>query len=119
MVDLTEAVFAAKKNGETKLSIGLKVVTEGADGENRINPRTTTLVASDSDELTLHVKKLRADEAENKAIWDWAQKCFDEWNERYQKLLAKGDNEEVYIPNDPEEHVKMSKSGGSGFASVP
>ena len=116
MVDLTKAVFDAKKNGETKLSIGLKVVTEGADGENRINPRTTLLVASESDEMTLHVKMLRADEAENQAIWDWAQKCFDEWNERYQMLLKRGENPELYIPTDPEEHVKMSKSGGSGFA---
>ena len=116
MVDLTKAVFDAKKNGETKLSIGLKVITEGADGENRINPRTTTLVASDSEEMTLHIKKLRADEAENKAIWDWAQKMFDEWNERYQALLKKGENPELHIPTDPEEHVIMSKSGGSGFA---
>ena len=115
-VDLTKAVRDAQAKGETKLSIGLKVITEGADGENRINPRTTTLVASDSNEMTNYVKKLRADEAENKAIWDWAQKMFDEWNERYQMLLKKGENEELYIPTDPEEHVKISKCGGSGFA---
>ena len=115
-VDLTEAVFAAKANGETKLSIGLKVTTVGADGENRINPRTTLLVASESGETTIYVRMLRDDEAENNAVWDWAQKVYDEWYERYQMLLAKGENEELYIPEDPEEHVKISKCGGSGFA---
>ena len=115
-VDLTKAVREAQANGETKLSIGLKVITVGGDGENRINPRTTLLVASDSEETTLYTTKLRDDEAENKAIWDWAQKVYDEWYERYQMLLAKGENEELYIPEDPEEHVKISKCGGSGFA---
>ena len=115
-VDLTDAVRAAQAMGETKLSVGIAVTTAGAEGENRINPRTTTLVASDTTEATLYTNVLRKDEAENKAIWDWAQKVYDEWYERYQALLAKGENEELYIPHDPEEHVKISKCGGSGFA---
>lgn len=115
-IDLTKAVFDAKKNGESKLSVALKVVTENGDGENHINPRTTSLVASEEETISLYTTHLCDDEAKNKAIWDWAQKVYDEWYERYQLLLAKGDNEELYIPNDPEEHVKVSKSGGSGFA---
>lgn len=114
--DLTEAVVKAKKNGETKLSMVLKITTKGADGENRINPRTTTLVACNEAEASRCVYKLVEDEKENKAIWDWAQTLYDEWYERYQMLLAKGENPELYIPEDPEEHVKISKSGGSGFA---
>lgn len=78
-VDLTDATRAAQAKGEQKLSIGLKIITEGADGENRINPRTTALVASDSNEFTLYTKNLRADDAENAAIWAHAQTMFDEW----------------------------------------
>lgn len=114
--DLTKAVKAAKANGETKLSIGLKITTVGGDGENRINPRTTLLVANESEETKLYTTKLRDDETENKAIWDWAQKVYDEWYERYRMLLAKDENEELYIPETPEEHVKISKAGGSGLA---
>lgn len=114
--DVTKAVFEAKKKGESKLSLGMKVITKNADGENHINPRTTVLVASEKEEVTLYTKQLVEDNAQNKAIWDWAQRMYDEWYERYQLLLAKGENEELYIPHDPEEHVKVSKNGGSGFA---
>ncbi len=117
-VDLTDVIAQYRAAGKTVLSIGLKITTEGGDDENRINPRLTELVASEDANTKLYTKQLVEDEAENKAIWDWAQKLYDEWHERYEYLEARGKNPVPEIPVDPAEHPTKSRSGGSGFAKA-
>ncbi len=117
-VDLTDAVVKCRAEGKKLLSIGMKITTVGADSENRINPRLCELVASEQPNAKLYTKQLAEDEAENKAIWDFAQKLYDEWHERYEYFLKKGKNPVSKIPVDPAEHPTKSKSGGSGFAKA-
>ena len=66
------------------------ITTEGADALNRINPKTARLVATTTDVVESYTKQICADEAENAAIWSWANRLFDEWYERYEKLLSTG-----------------------------
>ena len=115
-VDLTEAVRAAMAAGKSKLSFAMVITTVGADANNRINPKTARLVATTSDVVESFSKILCEDEAENQAIWDWADKLFDEWNERYQKLLKTGLAKVKKIESDPKHFDKEVRTAKSGFA---
>ena len=115
-VDLTAATREALAAGKSKLSFAIVITTVGADGENRINPKTTNLVASTADRAQGYVTKLCEDEAENAAIWDWANKLYDEWYERYEKLLATGLAKVKKIESDPAHFTKEVYTAKSGFA---
>ena len=117
-VDLTDAVRAAMAAGKSKLSFAMVITTVGADANNRINPKTARLVATTADVVEVYSKILCEDEAENKAIWDWAGKLFDEWNERYQKLLKTGLAKVKKIESDPKHFDKEVRTAKSGFAPV-
>lgn len=116
-VDLTDAVDAALKAGETKLSIAMYPNAQNGYDENRVDWRSTTLTATTVNEAPTYVKRLVEDEAGNKAIWDWAQQLYDEWYARYQLLLAEGKPEIALIPVDENEYTKKVLTTGTGSTS--
>ncbi len=115
-VDLTEAVRAALAAGKKLFSFAVVITTEGADALNRINPKTARLVATTTDVVESYTKQICADEAENAAIWSWANRLFDEWYERYEKLLSTGLAKVKKIESDPKHFDKQVYTAKSGFA---
>ena len=115
-VNLVDAVDEAIKAGKNKLSfVMISHLQTGGDGENSIDWRATTLTATTSREVSTYVKNLVPDAAENKAIWDYAQKIYDEWYTRYEYLLELGTPEIDLIPVDPKEYTKTVITTGSGI----
>ncbi len=115
-VDITEAVDASIKAGKDKLSFVLiSHLQTGGDGENSLDWRATTLTATTATGFSTYVKQLVDDPAENKAIWDWAQKVYDEWYVRYQYLVEQGVPNVDLIPVDPNEYTKTVFTTGSGI----
>ena len=115
-INLVDAVDEAIKNGEDKLSFVLISHRQtGGDAENSIDWKGTTLTATTSKEAGTYVKQLVSDPVENQAIWDYAQKIYDEWNVRYQYLLEEGTPEVDLIPVDPKEYTKTVLTTGSGI----
>ena len=117
-IDLTDAVNKALADGKDKISFAVVVTSGDSKDYSRINPKTTRFVATNSNVVQGYTKSLCEDEAENKAIWDWADKLFDEWNERYQKLLVTGLAKVKKIESDPAHFNKEVHTARSGFAPV-
>ena len=115
-VELTDVIREALAAGKTCLSFAIIVTTEGEEFFNRINPKIARLAASTAEKDENFVKALCEDEGENKAIWDWAAKLFDEWNERYEKLLATGLAKVKRIESDPAHFSKQVRTAKTGFA---
>ena len=114
-VDLTDAVDAALLAGEDKLSIAMIPNKQVGDDENRVDWRATTLTATTSKETPTYVKQLVADDAENKAIWDWAQQLYYDWYARYRILQAQGKPDAELIPIDEKEYAKTIYTTGTGI----
>ena len=117
-IDLTDAVREALAAGKDKISFTIKVTSPDSKDYSRINPKTTRLVASQSDTVQGFVRELCADNAENDALWAWAEQLFAEWNERYQKLLKTGLAKVKKIESDPAHFNKEVHTARSGFAPV-
>ena len=116
-IDLTDAVIDAIAMGETKLSIGI-AANESTSSEDELNPKTTVLVATNSDSINSYTYQLVADEKENKAIWDYAQKLFNEWFDRYMEIRKQPTNPDAkLITSDADEFNKVVYSGDSGFGN--
>ena len=115
-VNLVDAVDEAIKAGKSKISfVMISHLQTGGDGENSIDWKGTTLTATTSKEAGTYVKQLVADPEENKAIWDYAQQIYDEWNVRYEYLLEQGTPEVDLIPVDTNEYKKTVLTTGSGI----
>lgn len=116
-VNLTDAVLDVIAKGDNVLSIAI-VGSEVSTGNYSINPKTTALVATTADEANNYVYDLVEDEAENEAIWNYAQKLFNEWLERYLELRNQPLNEDApLIVSDEDEFNKTVYSGDSGFGN--
>ena len=113
-VNITDAIDTAIKAGEKKFSMVLIPNAQNGDGENQLDWRTTTLSVTTSDTQSSYIKKLVDDAAENKAIWDWAQKIYDDWYPRYQYLVETGIADVDLIPVDQNEYTKTVLTTGSG-----
>ncbi len=116
LADLTDAVTAILNEGKTVLSIGISGVNV-TESDAKINPKTTCLIATDSDSVNSYVYQLVKDEAENKAIWDWADQVFDEWFERFTEVSKKETDKVKLIQSDADEFSKTVYSGNSGFGN--
>lgn len=115
-INLVDAVDEAIKAGKNKLSfVMISHLQTGGDGENSLDWRAITLTATTSKEAGTYVKNLVPDAAENKAIWDYAQKIYDEWYTRYEYLVKQGVPEVDIIPVDPKEYTKTVITTGSGI----
>ena len=116
-IDLTDAVKALVAKGEKTLSFAIVASNPSPDSYCRFNTITMRLVATkDVESLDLFARKLVEDKAENDAIWAWADKVYDEWYERYQKVLATGLAKVKKIESDPAHYTKEAYSAGTGFA---
>ena len=115
-VDLTAVVKEYLAAGKDRLSFAIAITTEGADGENHINPKLSCLVASTTDAVQGYTKKLCENEEENRAIWDWAEKLYAEWYARYEKLLSTGLAKVKKIESDPAHYTKEVYTAKTGFA---
>ena len=116
-IDLTDAVKALLAKGEKTLSFAVVASNPSPDSYCRFNTITMRLVATkDAESIDLFARKLVDDKAENDAIWAWADKVYDEWYERYQKVLATGLAKVKKIESDPAHYTKEAYSAGTGFA---
>ena len=120
-IDLTSIVTTVLSEGKTKFSLVMVPDTQQGEGENQIDWRTTTLTATTSDSTALYKTNLVEDEAENQAIWDWAQQMYDEWYPRYEYLLqfdrplsVEDVSAENLIPVDENEYTKTIMTTGTG-----
>ncbi len=115
-IDMTESVREALAAGKDMISFAIVVTSGDSKDYSRINPKTTRLVSTNTDVVQGYATDLREDAAENKAIWDWANTLYDEWYERYQKLLKTGLAKVKKIESDPKHFDKEVFTAKSGFA---
>ena len=116
-IDMTAAVTECLKNGEKALSFIMIIQTDGAQNENKINPKTTVLAATTVGSDDNFVTDLTGDPARNKEIWDWAQNLFEEWFDRYSDLRKVQKFPAQKIVSDEDEYTKTVYSAGSGIRS--
>ena len=116
-IDMTAAVTECLKNGEKALSFIMIIQTDGAQNENKINPKTTVLAATTVGSDDNFVTDLTGDPARNKEIWDWAQDLFEEWFDRYSDLRKVQRFPAQKIVSDEDEYTKTVYSAGSGIRS--
>ena len=116
-IDITSAVADCLANGEKQLSFIMIIQTDGAQNENKIDPKTTTLVATTVGSQGSYVKDLTGDPEKNKEIWDWSQKAFNEWFTRYAELRKVQKFSAKKIVSDADEYTKTVYSAGSGIRS--
>jgi len=112
-IDLTDAVEDLIIAGKDQISFIMIMTSKSGESENRINPKTTSLIATDSDEVLAYATQLVEDDKKNQEIWDWAQKLYDEWYVRYKELLAEEDHKVEKIVSDADEYSKNVLSTGS------
>ena len=115
-IDMTESVREALTAGKDMISFAIVVTSGDSKDYSRINPKTTRLVSTNTDVVQGYATDLREDAAENTAIWDWANTLYDEWYERYQKLLKTGLAKVKKIESDPKHFDKEVFTAKSGFA---
>lgn len=70
---------------------------------------------------TTYEKQLVDDEAENKAIWDYAQQMYDEWYGRYQEILKQieGESKVAPIVSESSQYTMTVQSYGSTAGTKP
>ena len=112
-IELKNLVASGKK------TVSLMVVQNvGTEAESRISLTKSTeltfphfVVYKDASiKNDAYVKMLVDDEAENKAIWDWAKKMYDEWYVRYTELKNKPLVDAELIVSDESQYNKTSYS---------
>ena len=114
-LDLAEYVKEALDNGETEFSIKIVPLYQEGSGQTRIyfdEENKPYLEISDEYREKNYYENLVADKAANDAIWAWAQKMYDEWYARYQKLPAVNENAEMIHP-DQSQYTKTNYASGN------
>ena len=106
---IKEAV--AENNGILTLRF-VQEVKSGSEAKLRADANMMLTSASD---IGAYVYNIMPDEAANKAVWDHAQKVYDEWYVRYQQILADMENDPVIdvIQSDEIQYTIMVNSYGS------
>lgn len=118
--DVTDVLKRMVQSGRSTVAI-MVVQTVETDGETRIDSVKSTELSyphfvvyeDDSIKESGYVKQLVEDEAENKAIWDYAKQVFDEWYARYEKLKDEPLADAELIVSDESQYNKTSYSPGS------
>lgn len=114
-VDLTEAVNDALVKGKTKISFAMVMTSKS--GQNDINSKLCQLVATTQNEVSNFIYQLVADEAQNKAIWDYAAQVVSEWHTRYLAIKDKELPAVQLIESDADEFSKTVYTSGTGFGN--
>ena len=115
VLDVTEEVTRLLAAGEDTLSVIMRI-TNFKGRHTELNPKNAVLIATEDGAVTSFTRQLCDDPEKNQAIWDRAERLFQEWNERYQKLLKTGLAKVKRIESDPRHYDKIAHSAGSGFA---
>ena len=124
-IDVSDAVFDAVDSGRTEIAFRL-VMSEQTNSQaymtsmnnDNTNVRPKLVARSTSSEYNYETKMV-ADEAENQALWDYAQEMYDEWYVRYQEILNKGDYAyETVVTNASEYNTQVTARKGNGGKDV-
>lgn len=115
VLDVTDEVTRLLKAGENTLSFFMSV-TEHYGRQTALNPKNAYLIASADGNVACYSRLLCEDEKKNKAIWDRAEVLFNEWYERYEKLLKTGLAKVEKIESDSSHFSKSVYTARSGFA---
>ena len=118
--DATNALKTLAAMNEDIVSL-MVVQTVGTNNESRIGFMKSTdlsfphftVFKNASAKNEAYVKQLVNDEAENRAIWDWAKQMYDEWYVRYEKLKNTPLVDADLIVSDESQYNKTSRSPGS------
>ena len=122
-IDITEYVLECIENDVDTFSIRLAANVQSRS-EMRINmlgsvngPR---IVAKETEAHEFYQPKLLADEAANKALWDYAKEIYNSWEVRYNEILAKGDYPSTTINSNPDDYTiktnaKMQDQGNKSY----
>ena len=92
-IDITPYVNQAIKNGEKSITVRFVPSTRTV-AEMRVNTLSSEFppkLVVQNRAHSFYRYDILPDEAANKALWDYGKQVFDEWNVRYQEILAKGD----------------------------
>ena len=115
VLDVTEEVTRLLAAGEDKLSVIMRI-TNFKGRHTELNPKNAVLIATEDGAVSSFTRQLCDDPVKNQAIWNRAEMLFQEWNERYQKLLKTGLAKVKKIESDPKHYDKIANTAGSGFA---
>ena len=121
-IDVSDAVFDAVDDGRTEISFRLIMSTTSksqcyVSSVHNENPYVRPkLVARSTPSEQNYETKILDDEAENQALWDYAQQMYDEWYVRYQEILKKGDYTYETVVTDPSQYNTkvLARKGNSG-----
>lgn len=117
-LELSQYINEALTNGDKAFSIKIAPTFQTGVGQTRIfydgEENRPTIVIYDERPKNTYFENLVDDKTANSAIWDWAQKLYDEWYVRYQALPAPNDKAKKLEP-DSTQYIRSSyASGNSG-----
>ena len=120
-IDVTDYVLDAKADGKTEISFVLEQT--GATSRSQATAVSVDSAIEDREKPTLlamkmtksYAENILEDKAQNKAVWEYAETLYREWNARYQDILNKGDYDAQMIKSNPADYsvivdVKTSPS---------
>lgn len=126
-IDVTDYVLDAFDKGEKEVSFRVVIETETRSQASAFSTATTeekrekpTLMAFKTGKQ--YVDDILADKEQNKALWDYAQKLYDEWFARYEEIKAKGDYDAEMIQSNPADFsktVQVKTSPKSAASPMP
>lgn len=125
-IDVSEAVFAAYEQGDKEISFRIVGSERMGGGEGKYSAHTCAnynarpkLVAKTTSGDFPYEKNVLEYEGENKVLWDYAQKMYDEWYARYQDILKAGDYEYETVKTNPADYTtKVTARAGNGSGNV-
>ena len=127
-IEVSDAVFDAYDSGEPEISfrVCVSALSEsqiqcyaGNADNTDVRPK---LIAKTAPAEETYEKKILADDAENDALWAYAQQLYDEWYLRYREILAKGDFDTEVVTVNPDQYnttVGARASGETSYTMYP
>lgn len=107
-IDITDYVKQSIESGAKEIAIRL-VPSVRTVAEMRIckidNKLAPKLVAKEAESREFYQTKLLVDPVANQAIWDYAKKTYDEWKQRFDTIIAKGDYKTSQISSNKSDYT--------------
>lgn len=118
-IDVSDAVFDAYDRGEDEISFRICASTVTVSqllvytGEHKDENLRPKLVGRSSTAEATFERRLVADEAENAAIWAYAEQVVSDWYARYQEIKKNGDFAHETVTPNPDDYKTTVKAHGS------
>ena len=115
VLDFTDYVKNALDKGEEYLSVKIVPVNQPSNGQTRLyytNDVKPTITLYKSKPVNGYFTELTGNTAKDKEIWDYAQRIYDEWYERYRNLPAVNENA-VLLGKDESQYTKTNYMSGN------